>query len=267
MGLDERLSHLELRLLEHGPLEALGVALPLTRVTISGPDDGVDPAELARLSGEYPFVEWGILYSSKRNGEPRYPSLGWRVRLGKIGTRMQLSLHLCGQVARDVLEGDTELIGTVDDDYQRIQVNGWRPSGQEFRSVVTGESREFILQARCEEDLQRAAIEISAIKDEALEEWTGSVSVLYDVSGGQGIAPMSWPLPIPRVGTYLGYAGGIGPDNVVAVLLAIGPLAHDFWIDMESGVRTDDRFDLAKVRRVLDLAEPFVRHGQDLKRS
>lgn len=244
--------------------------MSLTRVTISGADDGVDPAELARLSAEFPFVEWGILYSAKRNGEPRYPSLGWRVRLGKIETRMQLSLHLCGQVARDVLEGDTELIGTVDDDYQRIQVNGWQPSGQEFRSVVLGESREFILQARCEEDLPRASLEISAIEAEVPSEWTGAVSVLYDVSGGQGITPPSWPthrLPMRFGWGRLGYAGGIGPDNVVAVLLAIGAVPQDFWIDMESGVRTDDKFDLAKVRRVLDLAEPFVRHGQDLRRS
>lgn len=219
----------------------------------------MDPAELARLSAEFPFVEWGILYSSKRNGEPRYPSAAWRVRLGKIESRMQLSLHLCGEVARGVLSGDTELIGTVDDQYQRIQVNGWQPSGQEFRSVVTGDDREFILQARSEEDLQRAALEISAIEAEALPEWDGSASVLYDVSGGQGLSPPYWPRP--RGAMRLGYAGGIGPENVIDVLFAIAPLDHDFWIDMESGVRTEGRFDLAKVRRVLELTEPVIRTG------
>jgi hypothetical protein len=32
----------------------------------------------------------------------------------------------------------------------------------------------------------------------------------------------------------------------------------DFWIDMESGVRTDDWFDIDKVRRVLEICEPII---------
>ena len=31
-----------------------------------------------------------------------------------------------------------------------------------------------------------------------------------------------------------------------------------FWIDMEGRVRTDEVFDLAKVRRVLELCAPLV---------
>ena len=53
------------------------------------------------------------------------------------------------------------------------------------------------------------------------------------------------------VDVRMGYAGGIGPDNVVDVLRDIGPV-RPTWIDMESGVRTGDKFDLAKVRRVLE---------------
>jgi hypothetical protein len=34
-----------------------------------------------------------------------------------------------------------------------------------------------------------------------------------------------------------------------------------FWIDMESGVRTDDRFDLTKVTRVLERTAPYVYQG------
>lgn len=43
--------------------------MPLTRVTITGADDAVEPAELQALSHEFPFVEWGILHSYKRFGE------------------------------------------------------------------------------------------------------------------------------------------------------------------------------------------------------
>lgn len=41
-------------------------------------------------------------------------------------------------------------------------------------------------------------------------------------------------------------------------LRAIGPTDNQYWIDMESGVRTDDHLDLALVREVLALAAPFV---------
>ena len=30
------------------------------------------------------------------------------------------------------------------------------------------------------------------------------------------------------------------------------------WIDLESGVRTDDRFDLEKVSRVLSITKPYI---------
>lgn len=233
--------------------------MSLTRVTISGADDGVEPSELAALSIEFPFVEWGILFSAKRAGEPRYPSAAWRVRLGKLDAKLRLSLHLCGAVARALLAGDTDLLGAVGDEYERIQVNGWHPGNPEFRTVPLGESYEFILQVRSEEDLQLAAREIDAITDDALVGWPGSVSALWDCSGGRGLEPFTWP-PAP-LGVPLGYAGGIGPDNVIDVLSAIGPVSRDFWIDMESGVRTDDRFDLAKVRRVLELTAPIVARG------
>jgi phosphoribosylanthranilate isomerase len=87
-----------------------------------------------------------------------------------------------------------------------------------------------------------------------------NASLLFDPSGGRGIEPFSWP--VPPLGARMGYAGGIGPDNLLDVLRAIGPVESPFWIDMESGVRTDDRFDLAKARAVLETAAPFVTGGR-----
>lgn len=77
-------------------------------------------------------------------------------------------------------------------------------------------------------------------------------SLLFDPSGGRGIGGHAWPSPPPA--TRMGYAGGIGPDNIEQVLDQVAPLGAA-WIDMESGVRTDDRFDLDKVREVLARAE------------
>jgi hypothetical protein len=78
------------------------------------------------------------------------------------------------------------------------------------------------------------------------------VSYLLDASGGRGI---DTPIDIfdddPNI--HVGYAGGMNPDNVGDKLRQL--IEHrsyaEFWIDMESGVRTDDVFDLDKVEKVL----------------
>jgi hypothetical protein len=57
-------------------------------------------------------------------------------------------------------------------------------------------------------------------------------------------------LPCPP-GPFCGYSGGIGPATVVEILGRIAaPDGALYWIDMESGVRTDGAFDLAKCEAV-----------------
>jgi len=70
-----------------------------------------------------------------------------------------------------------------------------------------------------------------------------SASVLYDPSGGRGITlggEKGWIIPDDhnaRDGISIGYAGGIGPDNVEAIVEALHATGADKngWIDMESG--------------------------------
>jgi phosphoribosylanthranilate isomerase len=83
--------------------------------------------------------------------------------------------------------------------------------------------------------------------------------VLLDASGGQGI---DTPVEVAPAFSALkvGYAGGINPDNVAEKLTYL--LEHvetgDFWIDMESGVRTNDWFDLDKVYTVLEICQSII---------
>jgi hypothetical protein len=56
----------------------------LTGITITGADDQVDPRELAMLSAEFPFVEWGILMSESRAGTSRYPGQTWMLHLDDL---------------------------------------------------------------------------------------------------------------------------------------------------------------------------------------
>jgi len=84
--------------------------------------------------------------------------------------------------------------------------------------------------------------------------------VLFDSSGGRGLAPVSWPAPLP--GTTCGYAGGLGPDTLTEQLPLIHTAANGrgYWIDMEGRLRTpEDRFDLDRARRCLEIVADFHR--------
>jgi phosphoribosylanthranilate isomerase len=87
--------------------------------------------------------------------------------------------------------------------------------------------------------------------------------MLLDASGGRGI---DTPIEILKTNIKVGYAGGINPDNVADKLSFL--LEHvntgEFWIDMESGVRTDDWFDLDKVVKVLGICQQVIDEHQNI---
>ena len=223
----------------------------LTRVTITGADDGVEPQRLVDFSGEFPFVEWGILMSTKRQGTSRYPSHDWIVALmvATSGTPTQLSAHLCGDYARGAMAGDVTF---VDSTFQRHQINGFTVPAAKLIALARTCPIEFILQVRDEGGLAPACSAATLIGTDT----PGRASLLWDPSGGRGIEADRWPPPLP--GVAMGYAGGIKPHTVESVLRDIGGDAP-FWIDMESGVRgADDRFDLDLCRKALEAAQPFL---------
>jgi len=86
----------------------------LDRVTITGADDKVDEDILYEISRQYPFVEWGILFSPKKMGVQRFPSWAWVQNLLAFNCEknlqdlppMQLSAHICGKWVRDIVNGN-----------------------------------------------------------------------------------------------------------------------------------------------------------------
>lgn len=94
----------------------------------------------------------------------------------------------------------------------------------------------------------------SALTDEYLKENNG-IQLLFDDSKGRGQSPDSWPKLKTAQGTplFCGYAGGINPSNIAEQLPLIEEAAagHPYWIDMETGVRTHNQFDLEKATSVL----------------
>lgn len=223
--------------------------MKLRSITITGVDDQVDPRDLIAISREYPFVEWGLLRSAKRQGEPRYPSEEWMCRWIQLVAdepSVKFAVHLCGFLARRALGG--RLI--EDWGAPRVQLNGF--SDWEHALLPCNVDSQWILQCNSEEAIQRAR---------KLRE-RHDVAVLWDQSGGQGKPGRRWPDPLPHLPR--GYAGGITPGHVpgvVEVLSAksdfiIGPLGY--WIDMESGVFTDGKFDLDKAREAARNAAPWI---------
>jgi len=206
-------------------------------ITFTGADDQTDVSGMCALAADYP-VEWGILFSPKRQGTGRYPlTVGRFTNMG-----LQLAAHLCGGDARDVIEnGESQWDELLENCFARAQINTADPKVQPalIKEWADRLALRAILQCRGEFPDVRA------------------VDVLFDASGGRGIEPTSWPKP--AIGRLNGYAGGLNPANVgnavqkIAARFAHGCSGATYWIDMESGVRDEhDRFDLAKCRAVCE---------------
>jgi hypothetical protein len=227
--------------------------MKLTKVTITGADDGVDLRALAALSEQFPFVEWGLLLSNKRFGEKRYPSTRWLLEAPDVLGFERLSYHLCGEFARRVMGGDPTMVPR---EIKRIQLNGF--GTYRLPCLIAADmckELEFVLQCSDAGALHHA---------DQLREQGGlsNVVALWDPSGGLGIsfAEQTW-FPLARDNKIpIGYAGGINESNVEDTIAMLCTGTGDpLWIDLESGARTDDVFDLAKVERILKLAAAFVR--------
>ena len=246
----------------------------LDRVTITGADDSIDPSDLIPLARDFPFVEWGILFSGARLGIPRYPSRSWISALSKVVWQvpMKLSAHLCGAWVRDfVLKAKfnwKEEYKVYEMQFARVQLNfhgEFHRKAPGFDGVLLDEiprAEGNGLKARAGKQF---IFQCDSVNDHTVEEllpWMGDGLVpLFDKSGGTGAVPKAWPKAWP--GVYCGYAGGLGPDILTTQLKLIEEAAgtERVWIDMESRVRSDDdvKFDLAKVRAALEKAAPWVK--------
>ena len=240
----------------------------LDRVTLTGADDSVDVKELIPLSRDYPFAEWGILFSGRRLGMPRYPSRAWLAELERLMWQvpMRLSAHLCGRWVRDLVTGGKftwkDEHAMEEKHFQRVQLNF---HGEFHRRCMAFEQILMTDAPLCESSSggRQFILQCDGVNDPAAKDWANIADAvpLFDQSGGAGIVPGEWPKAWP--GVYCGYAGGLGPDNLAEQLPRIELAAGDerVWIDMERKVRSEDdcKFDLEKVRRVLDTVRPWVK--------
>lgn len=93
-------------------------------------------------------------------------------------------------------------------------------------------------------------------------------SLLFDASGGNGIAPTSWEKPIYE-SHPMGYSGGMSPDNVIGNLRQINrilPNDYQTWIDAEGKLKSSDLFD-EKAKFDVDLARAYITRANMWKKQ
>jgi hypothetical protein len=234
----------------------------LTRVTVTGADDSVSVQDLQDIQARYPFVEFGILFSKSQCGAPRHPSDNWLKALAHHGGKLRLAGHLCGQYATDFLYGDLRFPREFGRNlwlkFGRWQINT-HGELHDYDSYRLLDAIDSLAEKKQSVIFQYDRVNISMIKD-IIGYDPENVQVLFDLSHGTGTLPKEWPTL--DLGVPVGFAGGLSPDNLASQIDKIhtASAGNNSWIDVETHLRSqnDALFDLEKVARFLEVAQPFV---------
>jgi len=214
----------------------------LTNVMITGADDSICPWDLASLSKQYPFVEWGILFSAALEGCDRYPTLKWIENF--LAHELPCAAHICGQYVDGVVfRRSIEEVGVVEvlRKFDRFQLN------------YNGKRKPYMHDLIGPASMLWGKLIITQFNksNPRTDKHSGLHQLIADSSGGRGVVTDCFPKMPEIFGN--GYAGGINPENLKEKLDQVKQVGNrtTYWIDMENGVRTDNKFDLDKVESVL----------------
>jgi len=223
----------------------------INKVTFTGADNKTDITALKQIQKEFSFVEWGILIASNE-GRNRYPSEDFILQLKNNG--LNLALHLCGKWSRNILtDGVLEL---KYDFFNRYQLNfNFLNSKHDlinYQNLTQAYmDKNFILQYNGSNHI--------AINKIINQFNTSNTNILFDASGGRGTQINEIKKPFDTI--YTGYSGGLNVENTDWICDKIFNHADEntkVWIDMETGVRTNDEFDLDKVYKVLRRVDKWI---------
>jgi len=228
--------------------------MKINKLTITGADDATNQDSLLDFSNNFGFVEWGILFSKTKLGEKRYPTLKY---INSLPKELNLSAHFCGWWAKEILENKNyHLINELAPNFKRIQLNyNFKHStGYKLFSLLTylneHPDRSVILQYN-----NSNSTELDRLLQEDLPQ---NLHFLYDSSGGRGTTIER--IDVSLGSSYTGFSGGLNPDNMSTICTMVVEDAEevDVWLDLETGVRTEDVFDLVKVKSVLETTHKFI---------
>lgn len=230
------------------------IAPNLKLISFVGVDAKTNQDALAALNMEGVTLEFSVLFSEGRKGG-RYSTYEFcRTFLDSNGD-FDKSLHLCGQSAINKFLAYDKDIMSLCSKANRIQLN-FSIKKHDEEKLIEGVlnamdlGHHVILQMNKSKAafIERLAIEMVAVFDV----YEDKLSLLYDSSGGFGREIKQ--VNEPREDYFTGYAGGLKPENVRRVVGMIQAKNVDglpYYIDMESGIRTDNIFAIAKCEAVI----------------
>lgn len=244
-------------------------------ITLTGADDSISPGKLFDISKEFPFVEWGVLFSKKQMGNARFPSPDW---MDVLGTDYHLlsekkapanfSLHLCGEYVRLFLKGNDlfarDLGADLFEIFKRVQINT-HCENHEWDLLAISSMIKFYPETEFIFQIDGNPQNMAMAKLLVFDYNVSNVAFLLDASHGAGILPDRWDIP-PIAEVSTGYAGGFGADNLEASFEFIkravelrSDFAADYWLDMETKIRDisggKEVFSLEKCLEVLKIAD------------
>lgn len=218
----------------------------LQNLTFTGIDNSTELDGLLALSKDYPNIEFGVLTCSDWHDKGmRYPD---PILMNHLGHKeLQFALHICGRDTKDVLNGNWDnIIARFGDSFQffqRIQLNLGRQKVKLRYSLtnVPDNVKEIIVQ---QSDI-KALDMYKYLKGTSLAN-TFRVTTLVDGSGGRGVSCSPSEDLFACMDGKFGFAGGINPRNCRDIYESCEQFSEilklPYWLDMESGVRTDDNY-------------------------
>lgn len=235
--------------------------------TFTGIDANTNLQEAISIAKEFPFVEFGVLFSESMAGQDnRFPSIE---SIDNISAELSaegiaLAMHVCGKTAQAFVRGASNSISGMPDEilsrFNRVQLNVNTKKLFGTSSEVDSEpsplflnnplltKKEFIVQFN---DSNIGLLTAAA------DHGISPVSILVDSSGGRGVTPDKWVSrcqildQIDSAGAMVGFSGGLSADNIQGQLPLIieASQGSPFWVDSEGKLRVNDWFNLEQVRR------------------
>lgn len=205
-------------------------------ISFVGVDEYTDLTKLNNLY--YCTIELGFLLGNQNSGKIRYPSLDFILKSAaeiqqyklRITNKITTSLHLCGQYAQDYLNGSLNLrIYNSLNLFDTVQINALSYPYEKLAKHNT--TYKTVIQFR-----------------ESYIPTTDKFTFLLDRSGGKGIQIKEFPYCDSD--QLVGVAGGININTVESVVQKC-PYTN-YYLDLESGCRTNDRFDLELCRKIYE---------------
>ena len=219
-------------------------------VTFTGIDESTPYDAIKRLTGKSPFCEFAILAGTMSGSHPRFPAVDtvehWRTYAKE--NQIRSAIHLCGNYARNACSDNPRQAAALASGFGRVQVN-LPPADRKTNATR--------IEAFAERIETTVILQHDGAWHTAPGGWTGRIEHLFDRSAGRGLCAIEgWPSPPKNTERRVGYAGGIDPETIDQALQFAGRFPNSqLWLDMESGVRTNDRFNVDAVEAICERIE------------